>query len=100
MNREAMIEAVKSEMPERRWTHTLGVMETAVILAERFGGDPVKAEQAAILHDVAKYWQTSRMETVIRQEGLPADLLEFDKEFWHAPVGAFVAEQLLRSNGS
>ena len=94
MNREAMIEAVKSEMPERRWTHTLGVMETAVILAERFGADPVKAEQAAILHDVAKYWKTSRMESVIRQEGLPADLLEFDKELWHAPVGALTAEKL------
>ncbi|MFC5651797.1 bis(5'-nucleosyl)-tetraphosphatase (symmetrical) YqeK [Paenibacillus solisilvae] len=96
MNRDAMIEAVRSEMPERRWNHTLGVMETSIILAERFGADPVKAEQAAILHDVAKYWQTSRMESIIRQEGLPADLLEFDKELWHAPVGAFVAEQLFK----
>lgn len=92
MNREEMMEAVRAEMPERRWIHTLGVMETSVILANRFGEDPVRAEQAAILHDVAKYWKTSRMETIIREEGLPADLLEYDKELWHAPVGAFVAE--------
>ncbi|BBH21342.1 HD domain-containing protein [Paenibacillus baekrokdamisoli] len=92
MNREAMIEAVRAEMPERRWIHTMGVMETSIILAKRFGEDPDRAEQAAILHDVAKYWKTSRMETIIREEGLPAELLEFDKELWHAPVGAFVAE--------
>ncbi|WP_425517610.1 bis(5'-nucleosyl)-tetraphosphatase (symmetrical) YqeK [Paenibacillus oenotherae] len=92
-SRNEMIEAVRAEMPERRWTHTVGVMETAVVLAERFGADPVKAERAAILHDVAKYWPTSRMETIIREEGLPADLLQYDKELWHAPVGAFVAER-------
>jgi predicted HD superfamily hydrolase involved in NAD metabolism len=92
MNREAMIDAVRAEMPERRWQHTLGVMESSVLLAERYGADPVRAEQAAILHDVAKYWQTSRLETVIREQKLPADLLKFDKELWHAPVGAFVAE--------
>ncbi|WP_274651981.1 bis(5'-nucleosyl)-tetraphosphatase (symmetrical) YqeK [Paenibacillus humicola] len=93
MNRNTMMEAVRAEMPERRWAHTLGVMETAVKLAERFGGDPEKADRAAILHDVAKYWPTARMETIIRGQGLPADLLDYDKELWHAPVGAFVAER-------
>ncbi|SEN07231.1 bis(5'-nucleosyl)-tetraphosphatase (symmetrical) YqeK [Paenibacillus sp. OV219] len=91
MNRDELMASVKAEMPERRWTHTLGVMETSVLLAERFSCDPVRAELAAILHDVAKYWPTSRMETIIREEGLPSDLLEYDKELWHAPVGAFVA---------
>ncbi|MBM7565590.1 bis(5'-nucleosyl)-tetraphosphatase (symmetrical) YqeK [Paenibacillus sacheonensis] len=93
MNRNEMMAAVKAEMPERRWTHTLGVMETSILLAERFGGDPVRAERAAILHDVAKYWPTSRMEMIIREQRLPEELLRFDKELWHAPVGAFVAER-------
>ncbi|RAP76761.1 bis(5'-nucleosyl)-tetraphosphatase (symmetrical) YqeK [Paenibacillus montanisoli] len=93
MNRNEMMARVKAEMPERRWTHTVGVMETAVILAGRFGADAEKAEQAAILHDVAKYWPTSRMEAIIREEGLPGDLLAYDKELWHAPVGAFVAKR-------
>lgn len=92
-SRNEMMEAVRAEMPERRWTHTVGVMETAVVLAKRFDADPVKAELASILHDVAKYWQTSRMEMIIREEGLPAELLQYDKELWHAPVGAFVAER-------
>jgi len=92
MNREQMIDKVKAEMPERRWLHTQGVMETAVILAERFGEDPVRAELAAILHDVAKYWKVERMEKVIRDQALPSVLLDYDKELWHAPVGAWVAE--------
>ena len=92
MNREQMIDKVKAEMPEQRWLHTQGVMETAVILAERFGEDPVRAELAAILHDVAKYWKVERMEKVIRDQALPSVLLDYDKELWHAPVGAWVAE--------
>ncbi|AJY76252.1 bis(5'-nucleosyl)-tetraphosphatase (symmetrical) YqeK [Paenibacillus beijingensis] len=93
MNRDSLIQSVREQMPERRWRHVEGVMETAVILAERFGGDPVKADLASILHDVAKYWPVDRMEQVIREEALPSDLLVFDKELWHAPVGAVVAER-------
>lgn len=92
MNREQIIDKVKAEMPERRWLHTQGVMETAIILAERFGEDPVRSELAAILHDVAKYWTTDRMAQIIRDQALPQELLLYDKELWHAPVGAWVAE--------
>lgn len=93
MKRDAIIESVHAQMPERRWVHTEGVMRTAAALAERFGGDAAKADLAAILHDVAKYWPIARMEAVIREERLPADLLVFDKELWHAPVGAVAAER-------
>lgn len=91
-SREALIEAVSAQMPDKRWKHTLGVMETSVKLAERYGGDPVRAETAAILHDVAKYWPVERMKEIIEQNGLSAELLSYDKQLWHAEVGAFVAE--------
>lgn len=93
MNREAMIESVKAEMPERRWLHVQGVMATSIELANRFGADPVRTELAAILHDVTKYWPTARMEQIIREEQLPQELLDYDKELWHAHVGAFIAER-------
>ncbi|ANE48932.1 phosphohydrolase [Paenibacillus swuensis] len=93
MTREAMMKAVEGAMPLKRWKHTLGVMETAVTLAQRFGGDPHKADLAALLHDYAKYWPTDRMEAVIREQGLPHELLEFDKELWHAPVGAYAVQR-------
>ncbi|NGP62220.1 bis(5'-nucleosyl)-tetraphosphatase (symmetrical) YqeK [Paenibacillus thiaminolyticus] len=91
LTRQQLIESVQAQMPAARWQHTQGVMDTAVILARRFGADPEKADLAAILHDVAKYWTTDRMERVIREENLPPVLLEYDKQLWHAPVGAVVA---------
>ncbi|GGG11065.1 bis(5'-nucleosyl)-tetraphosphatase (symmetrical) YqeK [Paenibacillus abyssi] len=93
MNRDAIITSVQEQMPERRWIHTLGVMKTAVELADRFGADPAKADLAAILHDVAKYWPVDRMLRVIREEGLFLEVLEHDKELWHAHAGAYAAQR-------
>ncbi|WP_054939563.1 bis(5'-nucleosyl)-tetraphosphatase (symmetrical) YqeK [Paenibacillus ihuae] len=92
-SREALIEAVSAQMPDKRWQHTLGVMETSVKLAKHYGSDPVQAETAAILHDVAKYWPVERMKEIIEQNGLSAELLQYDKQLWHAEVGVFVAQQ-------
>ncbi|MDQ0192025.1 bis(5'-nucleosyl)-tetraphosphatase (symmetrical) YqeK [Paenibacillus wynnii] len=92
-SREALIEAVSAQMPDKRWKHTLGVMESAVKLAGRYGADPERAETAAILHDVAKYWAVERMRKIIEEHALSKDLLSHDKQLWHAEVGAFVAEK-------
>lgn len=92
-SRDELIDAVSSQMPAKRWEHTQGVMETAVILAGRFGADPVKAELAAILHDVAKYWPVQKLHQMMVDHKLSEELLHYDKQLWHAEVGAFVAEQ-------
>jgi predicted HD superfamily hydrolase involved in NAD metabolism len=88
MNLEVLREATRAQMPEKRWRHTLGVVDTAIALAHRFGGDPDKAALAALLHDYAKAWPISRQEQAIREYDLPPELLEYDKELWHAHVGA------------
>ncbi|MET3543577.1 putative HD superfamily hydrolase involved in NAD metabolism [Paenibacillus favisporus] len=92
-SREELIKAVSGQMPAMRWKHTEGVMQSAVMLAERYGADPVKAETAAILHDVAKYWPVKQLEAIIKENDLSKDLLFYDKPLWHAEVGAFVAER-------
>ncbi|MGI2292760.1 bis(5'-nucleosyl)-tetraphosphatase (symmetrical) YqeK [Paenibacillus sp. GXUN7292] len=94
MDRLQLINTVKQEMPQRRWLHTEGVMQTAIELARRFGGDPEKAELAAIVHDTAKYWAVDRMERMIRENNLDIQVLQYEKELWHAPVGAWVAEHV------
>ncbi|WP_310551540.1 bis(5'-nucleosyl)-tetraphosphatase (symmetrical) YqeK [Paenibacillus glufosinatiresistens] len=91
-NRRELMQSVSAQMPEKRWQHTLGVMSSAAELAHRYGGDPDKAELAAILHDVAKYWPVERQRAVIEENGLNKELLLYDKQLWHAEVGAFVAE--------
>lgn len=92
-NRDKLIEAVSSQMPEKRWIHTRGVMDTAVMLAERYGADPQKADLAAILHDVAKYWPVQQLRDILTENRLNDELLLHDKQLWHAEVGAFVAER-------
>jgi predicted HD superfamily hydrolase involved in NAD metabolism len=92
LTREQLMEAVRAQMPERRWQHTLGVMETAVKLAKRYGADPAKADLAAILHDVCKYWPVEKQADAVRRSPeLPQDMLDYDKELWHAPAAAAVA---------
>ncbi|WP_144939329.1 bis(5'-nucleosyl)-tetraphosphatase (symmetrical) YqeK [Paenibacillus sp. 32O-W] len=98
MDRERLIDLVREQMPEQRWLHTQGVMETSVELAGRFGADPVKADLAALLHDYCKYWPIEQQKKVIEQAGLADDLLQYDKPLWHAPAGAWVAEQELGIN--
>lgn len=82
-------------MPDRRWQHTLGVVDSAIELAKRYGGDAGKAELAALLHDYAKAWPIERQAQVIREQGMPPELLDYDKELWHAPVGAWAAREEL-----
>jgi predicted HD superfamily hydrolase involved in NAD metabolism len=90
-NRDELIEAVSAQMPAKRWKHTQGVMESAVKLAKQYGADPVKADLAAILHDVAKYWTTEKLRDVLEEQQVNSELLLYSKPLWHAEVGAFIA---------
>lgn len=92
MNLEDLREATRQQMPEKRWKHTLGVVETAIKLAKHFDGDVNKAELAALLHDYSKAWAIDRMDVIIREQQLPQELLVYDKELWHAHVGAWAVQ--------
>lgn len=91
--REELLNIVSAQMPAKRWEHVKGVMETSVILATRFGSDPVKADLAALLHDVAKFWPMEKQEMIMIENGLNPELLEYDKQLLHAEIGAFVSRR-------
>lgn len=91
MERNRALQLVKKQLTDKRFEHTLGVMETAIQLANKFGVNPKKAEIAAIFHDYAKFRDVAEMEEIIRQENMPEQLLLFHSELWHAPVGAYLA---------
>lgn len=95
MKRDEWLNEVKSQMPERRWQHTLGVIQSSVELARLYGADPVKADMAALLHDVAKYWPVEKQRGLIEREGRSLDLLQYGKSLWHAEAGAIYAEKEL-----
>jgi len=93
MKREELLQRVKEQMNEHRFTHTLGVASTSVKLAKKYGADPEQAELAGLLHDFCKYWDKERMKAIIEEsDQIPSDLLQYDKELWHAPVGAVVVK--------
>lgn len=93
MNKEQIMESVSLQMPQRRWIHTQGVMSTARELAIKYGGDPDRAELAAIIHDVAKYWAVEDQAEYIRVHELDQKVLSYNKELWHAEVGAYYAKE-------
>ncbi|MBK3493353.1 bis(5'-nucleosyl)-tetraphosphatase (symmetrical) YqeK [Viridibacillus sp. YIM B01967] len=93
MERSNLLLAMKDRMPEKRYIHTIGVTDTAIALAERFGSDPKKAEIAAILHDSCKYADRDWMEKKIIKKKMNPTLLKYHHELWHAPVGAYVAKK-------
>ena len=96
MNDANLLDKVKAQMTAHRFTHTLGVADTAVLLSERYGEDKEKAYLAGILHDYCKFWEKERMkEIIVQADSISTDILDYDKELWHAPVGAYVVQQEL-----
>lgn len=97
LDREALMQAVQMRMSERRFKHVLGVEETAVALAERFGVTPEKASIAALTHDYAKERSDEEFQLMIDQGDFEnkAELLKYGNAIWHGLVGAdFVAREL------
>lgn len=97
MEREALMHAVQMRMSERRFQHVLGVEETAIALAERFGASLEKASIAALTHDYAKERSDEEFEWAIDQGDYEekAELLKYGNAIWHGLVGAdFVRQEL------
>ena len=90
MNRTEALKLVEPHLTEHRYVHTVGVTDTAIELAEKYGADRQKTEIAAIFHDYAKFRPKDEMRQVIIDQGFPKDLLEYSPELWHAPVGAYL----------
>jgi predicted HD superfamily hydrolase involved in NAD metabolism len=92
MDRNEALKIVKTQLTEHRYQHTLGVMETAIELAKKYGADPKKAELAAIFHDYAKFRPKQEMKQIIVEQEMNPLLLDYNSELWHAPVGAWLVE--------
>ncbi|OCA92487.1 bis(5'-nucleosyl)-tetraphosphatase (symmetrical) YqeK [Pseudobacillus wudalianchiensis] len=93
MKREEALSLVKEQITEHRYVHTLGVVDTSILLAERYGADTKKAELAAIFHDYAKFRPKEEMAAIIKQQNMDPRLLAFHSELWHAPVGAYLVQK-------
>ncbi|WP_017755858.1 bis(5'-nucleosyl)-tetraphosphatase (symmetrical) YqeK [Calidifontibacillus oryziterrae] len=92
MERSKALQIVKQQLTSKRYEHTLGVMESALNLAQKYRVDTKKAELAAIFHDYAKFRPVEEMKAIIIDQKMPEMLLDFHSELWHAPVGAYLVK--------
>lgn len=92
-SREQLIERVRQSMSEKRFRHVLGVEQTAIYLAEKYGGDVEKVSVAALLHDIAKERPDEEMRDLVISENLDLDLLQYGNAIWHGPIGAVIANR-------
>lgn len=57
---------LKENLIENRYNHTVGVVNTAIELAEIHGENKFKAEIAALSHDIAKNMKVTDLKKVNR----------------------------------
>ena len=85
---------LKNNLKPSRYGHTLGVVNTAIKLAEIHGVDKAKAEIAALCHDVAKNMNTDELREVIDDENITLSIDEVNtQELWHSIVGPVIARK-------
>ena len=93
MTLEAMEQKLVGMLTPARYTHSLGVMETAVKMAHRFGADPEKARLAGLLHDCAKDIDCDEMLPLCDKLGVALDPVKREqKGLIHADLGAKLLE--------
>lgn len=88
---------LKNNLKPSRYGHTLGVVNTAIKLAEIYGEDIKKAEIAALCHDVAKNMSYEDMKKIINEEDIDLSVDEENsKELWHSIVAPILARRVFK----
>ncbi len=84
---------------EKRIPHVAGCEYEAVKLADRWGADPDKAREAAILHDITKKEELTEQLILCRKYGIITDNAEESNvKLLHAKTGAALAKDLFASD--
>jgi predicted HD superfamily hydrolase involved in NAD metabolism len=109
--REPPYELLERELEERitgrRFSHSIGVRDTAAALAGMYGCDEEKARAASLLHDVARDMPLATMKEIVTTQGdvttqsvvsgqndtLPREALFSSPGLLHAYAGRIIAQR-------
>ncbi len=95
MTEQAMLAKLKELVDEKRYLHSLGVRDTAAMLARRYGVDEEKARVAGILHDCAKNIPKDEAIKICEEEGIPLkQVCYIEKGLIHSYLGAHIAKTM------
>lgn len=75
-NNAGILEFISRTLSSRRVHHSQAVSRWAGRLARLHGADPVRAERAGLLHDLAKEWTPSRLIAYVRRTKIPVPHLK------------------------
>ncbi|HEY9648837.1 MAG TPA: bis(5'-nucleosyl)-tetraphosphatase (symmetrical) YqeK [Chroococcidiopsis sp.] len=90
--RQRVLDWLSVNVPESRLQHVVRVEEMAIALAQHHQVDTTLAAQAALMHDLAKYFKPQRLLAMAKADGLAIDPVEeLNPHLLHAEVGAIVA---------
>lgn len=96
MEEEQIIEYVKKHISEKRFNHSVGVMQRAEVLAKIYGEDSLKARKVAIAHDIAKEFTKEQNLDYIKQNNIQVDEIELkNMGLLHGKIGADIAKKVL-----
>ncbi|GAA0124327.1 hypothetical protein UT300019_02280 [Clostridium sp. CTA-19] len=100
VNETEIYQYIRGALRPKRYTHTLGVLETAESLCEIYGCDKYKTRIAALLHDCAKNMSDDELIKITKEN----NLIEVDETIKHSPmllhgfVGAYIAGEKFNIN--
>ncbi len=85
---------IKSELSSYRYTHSIGVAETASMLAERFGDSKEKAYIAGLLHDCAKEKKYEEKLSLCEEYKIDLDpIMRSNPDLSHGLIAAEIAKK-------
>ena len=80
---------------EKRYIHTLGVIDTAITLSKRYNEDITKAKVAATLHDLTKYFSDEDHLLLMRRDYDDDFINSLPRGAYHAFSASIVARDYL-----
>lgn len=92
-----LIETIKSDLKEtlseKRYIHSVGVMEMCEVLAKRYNADVETAKLAGILHDIAKEISSEEKLKYVEENNIQIDEVErINTPILHGKIGADIAK--------
>lgn len=92
------IEEIKNELKyilsEKRYEHSIGVMEKAIELAKSFGEDEEKSAYVGLVHDIAKEMSDEEAYKYIKQNNIQIEEIdEIETIGLHGKIGAHMAKK-------
>ncbi len=87
---------LKARLKEKRYIHSLNVADSALVLAEKYGGDREKSYFAGLVHDIMKNATKEEQLQIMEKGGIILSRTEKNNpKLWHAMAGeAFLRTEM------